>query len=103
MPALYFRAKQEDFTACRLPNVPLLGAVWSLVDSIWDSLKGSWGVLALVQEEILWNGGMMLGVLLGSEWFGEYRVVTQHDWLSGGIAAVMSVAKLSKTMSTKGY
>ena len=27
------------------PNVPLLRAVRSLLDSIWGVLKGSWGVL----------------------------------------------------------
>ena len=27
------------------PNVPLLRALWSLLDGIWGSLKGSWGVL----------------------------------------------------------
>ena len=27
------------------PNVPLLKALWSLLDGIWGSLKGSWGVL----------------------------------------------------------
>ena len=26
-------------------NVPLLRALWSLLDGIWGSLKGSWGVL----------------------------------------------------------
>ena len=29
----------------RPPNVPLLRALWSLLDGIWGSLKGSWGVL----------------------------------------------------------
>ena len=29
----------------RLPNVPLLRALWYLLDGIWGSLKGSWGVL----------------------------------------------------------
>ena len=28
------------------PNVPLLRALWSLLDGIWGPLKGSWGVLA---------------------------------------------------------
>ena len=27
------------------PNVPLLRALWSLLDGIWGVLKGSWGVL----------------------------------------------------------
>ena len=27
------------------PNVPLLRALWSLLDGIWGLLKGSWGVL----------------------------------------------------------
>ena len=27
----------------RLPNVPLLRALWSLLDGIWGVLKGSWG------------------------------------------------------------
>ena len=26
-------------------NVPLLRALWSLLDGIWGVLKGSWGVL----------------------------------------------------------
>ena len=29
----------------RAPNVPLLRALWSLLDGIWGVLKGSWGVL----------------------------------------------------------
>ena len=29
----------------RPPNVPLLRALWSLLDGIWGVLKGSWGVL----------------------------------------------------------
>ena len=29
----------------RPPNVPLLRALWSLLDGIWGILKGSWGVL----------------------------------------------------------
>ena len=29
----------------RPPNVPLLRALWSLLDGIWGFLKGSWGVL----------------------------------------------------------
>ena len=29
----------------RPPNVPLLRALWSLLDGIWCVLKGSWGVL----------------------------------------------------------
>ena len=31
----------------RPPNVPLLRALWSLVDGIWGVLKGSWGVLVV--------------------------------------------------------
>ena len=31
----------------RPPNVPLLRALWSLVDGTWGVLKGSWGVLVL--------------------------------------------------------
>ena len=31
----------------RPPNVPLLRALWSLLDGIWGLLKGSWGVLVL--------------------------------------------------------
>ena len=27
------------------PKVPLLRAIWSLLDGIWGLLKGSWGVL----------------------------------------------------------
>ena len=27
------------------PNIPLLRALWSLLDGIWGVLKGSWGVL----------------------------------------------------------
>ena len=30
----------------RPPNVPLLRALWSLLDGIWGISKGSWGVLA---------------------------------------------------------
>ena len=29
----------------RPPNVPLLRALWYLLDGIWGLLKGSWGVL----------------------------------------------------------
>ena len=29
----------------RPPNVPLLRALWSLLDGIWGLLEGSWGVL----------------------------------------------------------
>ena len=29
----------------RPPNVPLLRALWSLLDVVWGLLKGSWGVL----------------------------------------------------------
>ena len=29
----------------RPPNVPLLRAIWSVLDGIWGVLKGSWGVL----------------------------------------------------------
>ena len=32
------------------PNVPLLMAIWSLFDGIWDSFKGSWGVLVYHTE-----------------------------------------------------
>ena len=32
----------------RPPNVPLLGALWSLLVGIWGILKGSWGVLDMV-------------------------------------------------------
>ena len=28
------------------PNVPLLRALWSLLDCIWGVVEGSWGVLA---------------------------------------------------------
>ena len=31
----------------RLPNVPLLRALWSLLDGIWGLLKGSWKVYVL--------------------------------------------------------
>ena len=31
----------------RPPNVPLLRALWSLLDGIWSLLKGSWGVLGI--------------------------------------------------------
>ena len=31
----------------RPPNVPLLRAIWSLLDGIWGLLKGSWGVLGI--------------------------------------------------------
>ena len=31
------------------PNVPLLRALWSLLDGIWGLLKGSWGVLEIEQ------------------------------------------------------
>ena len=33
----------------RPPNVPLLRAIWSLLDGIWGLLKGSWGVLAEIK------------------------------------------------------
>ena len=29
------------------PNVPLLRALWSLLDGIWGLLRGGWGVLVL--------------------------------------------------------
>ena len=32
----------------RPPNVPLLKALWSLLDGIWGVLKGSWGVLVAI-------------------------------------------------------
>ena len=32
------------------PNVPLLRALWSLLDGIWGVLHGSWGVLVQSQE-----------------------------------------------------
>ena len=34
-----------DIQIPRPPNVPLLRALWSLLDGIWGLLKGSWGVL----------------------------------------------------------
>ena len=37
----------------RPPNVPLLRALWYLLDGIWGLLNGSWGVLALIGAEIL--------------------------------------------------
>ena len=38
-----FGALNKDLP--RPPNVPLLRALRSLLDCIWDLLKGSWGVL----------------------------------------------------------
>ena len=32
----------------RPPNVPLLRALWSLLDGIWGVLKGSWGLLVFI-------------------------------------------------------
>ena len=37
----------------RPPNVPLLRALWSLLDGIWGFLKGSWGVLAYVVFSVM--------------------------------------------------
>ena len=37
----------------RPPNVPLLRAVWSLLDGIWGVLKGSWGVLVVSRFWVL--------------------------------------------------
>ena len=37
----------------RPPNVPLLRALWSLLDGIWSVLKGSWGVLVELFSEVL--------------------------------------------------
>ena len=37
----------------RPPNVPLLRALWSLLDGIWGVLEGSWGVLVHVVSLIL--------------------------------------------------
>ena len=35
----------------RPPNVPLLRALWSLLDSIRGVLKGSWGVVVIVARQ----------------------------------------------------
>ena len=49
----------------RPPNVPLLRALWSLLDGIWGVLKGSWGVLVRGQLwEVLRLGGLV-GILSG--------------------------------------
>ena len=60
------------------PNVPLLRALWSLLDGIWGLLKGSWGVLVMGLGEflgtfstsapatlVLWFGHAALGVARG--------------------------------------
>ena len=36
----------------RPPNLPLLGALWSLLDGIWGVLKGSWEVLDVVRLRV---------------------------------------------------
>ena len=36
----------------RPPNVPLLRALWSPLDSIWGVLKGSWGVLVKAYKAV---------------------------------------------------
>ena len=40
-----------DVEVPRPPNVPLLRALWSLLDGIWGLLKGSWGVLVDVEVD----------------------------------------------------
>ena len=50
-----------------LPNVPLLRALWSLLDGIWRPLKGSSGVL----------GDIHLSLILGSG--TEERTTTQAN------------------------
>ena len=40
------------------PNVPLLRALWSLLDGIWGLLKGSWGVLVVHQIGIRQGDGI---------------------------------------------
>ena len=50
LPALYRRHPKwlrDPSIVPTPPNVPLLKALWSLVDGFWGSLKGSGGVLVL--------------------------------------------------------
>ena len=47
---IIFYLVQDGYTytpglSSRPPNVPLLRALWSLLDGIWGVLKCSWGVL----------------------------------------------------------
>ena len=37
------------------PNVPLLKALWSLLDGIWGVLKGNWGMLEYGWLSKLWS------------------------------------------------
>ena len=39
-------AQKIDPILREAPNIPLIRALWSLLDGIWGLLKGSWGVLA---------------------------------------------------------
>ena len=48
------------------PNVPLLRALWSLLDGMWGVLKGSWGVLVHICFFVIW--GLEL-------WFTEYSLI----------------------------
>ena len=39
----------------RPPDVPLLRALWYLLDDLWGLLKGGWGVLVDDSEKGLWS------------------------------------------------
>ena len=46
-PSLWlYPGRPKALNSPRPSNVPLLRALWYLLDGIWGLLKGSWGVLA---------------------------------------------------------
>ena len=58
----YLHAKPRLELSCdpRPPNVPLLRALWSLLDGIWALLQGSWGVLDYPAVEDRKDAGIIM-------------------------------------------
>ena len=44
-------SRPKEYPFPRPPNVPLLRALWSLLDGIWGLLEGRWGVLVMIFNE----------------------------------------------------
>ena len=44
-PVEFLQHRFQAYSLPRAPNIPLLRALWSLLDGTWGVLKGSWGVL----------------------------------------------------------